>query len=94
MEVEGLGCLEAIKEGTVPIISQSELVGTTDFALDGRSLFPACDAKALADRIDWWIEHPREREIMGQEYADFSRKFDIGNSITSLIEMYQKALAR
>lgn len=94
MEVEGLGCLEAIKEGTVPIISQSELVGTTDFALDGRSLFPACDAKALADRIDWWIEHPREREIMGQEYADFSRKFDIGNSITSLIEMYQKALTR
>ena len=94
MEVEGLGCLEAIKEGAVPIISQGELVGTSDFALDDRSIFPAGDAKALADRIDWWIEHPQEREIMGQKYADFSRKFDIGKSITSLIEMYNKALAR
>lgn len=94
MEVEGLGCLEAIREGTVPIISQAELVGTTDFALDEKSLFPTGDAKALADRIDWWIEHPREREIMGQEYADYSRKFDIGKSIASLIEMYKKALAR
>ena len=94
MEVEGLGCLEAIREGAVPIIAQAEFVGTTDFALDERSIFPTGEAKALADRIDWWIEHPREREMMGQEYADFSRKFDIGKSITSLIEMYQKALTR
>lgn len=94
MEVEGLGCLEAIREGAVPVISQGELVGTTDFALDSRSLFPAGDAKALAERIDWWIEHPSERERMGQEYADFSRKYDIEKSITSLIEMYKKALAR
>ena len=94
MEVEGLGCLEAIREGAVPVISQGELVGTTDFALDSRSLFPAGDAKALAERIDWWIEHPRERERMGQEYADFSRKYDIEKSITSLIEMYKKALTR
>lgn len=94
MEVEGLGCLEAIREGAVPVISQGELVGTTDFALDSRSLFPAGDAKALAERIDWWIEHPRERERMGQEYADFSRKYDIEKSITSLIEMYRKALTR
>lgn len=94
MEVEGLGCLEAIREGAVPVISQGELVGTTDFALDGRSLYPAGDAKALADRIDWWIEHPAERERMGQEYADFSRRFDIEKSITSLIEMYNKALIK
>lgn len=94
MEVEGLGCLEAIREGAVPVIAQGELVGTSDFALDDRSLFPAGDARALAERIDWWIEHPREREIMGQEYADFSRKFDIEASITALIEMYEKALAR
>lgn len=94
MEVEGLGCLEAIKEGAVPVISQGELVGTSDFALDARSLFPAGDARALADRIDWWIEHPQERVRMGQEYVDFSRKFDIGESITSLIGMYEKALKK
>lgn len=94
MEVEGLGCLEAIREGAVPVISQGELVGTSDFALDGRSLFPVGDARILAERIDWWIEHPQERERMGQEYADFSRKFDIEESITSLIGMYEKALKR
>ena len=94
MEVEGLGCLEAIKEGAVPVISQGELVGTSDFALDGRSLFPVGDAEALADRIDWWIEHPQEREQMGQEYADFSRRFEIGKSISALIGMYEKTLQR
>lgn len=94
MEVEGLGCLEAIREGAVPLIAQGELVGTSDFALDERSLFPAGDAKTLANRIDWWIEHPQERARMGQEYADFSRKFDIGASISMLIEMYEKALTR
>lgn len=94
MDVEGLGCLEAIREGAVPVISQGELVGTTDFALDERSIYPVGDPKALAERIDWWIEHPQERAKKGQEYADFSRKFDIEKSITSLIAMYEDALKK
>lgn len=92
LEVEGLGCLEAVREGCVPVIGKGELIGTSDFALDDRSLYPYGDAKALAEKIDWWIEHPEERTEAGQRYADFSREFDIRNSISSLIGMYREAI--
>ena len=93
LEVEGLGCIEALREGTVPVISKAELVGTTDFALDERSIYPGGDAKALAAKIDWWIEHPAERNEMAQKYADFAREFDVHKSIEKMIKMYETALA-
>lgn len=94
MEVEGLGCLEAIREGTVPVIAKGEYIATSDFALDDRSTYPSKDAKALAERIDWWIEHPEERNRMAQKYADESRKYDIHNSVKALIGMYNQALGK
>ncbi len=93
VEVEGLGCLEAIREGVVPIISQGSLIATSQFALDERSLFPRRDAKALAERIDWWIEHPEERERMSLEYARSACNYDVAKSIDGLIEMYKTAIA-
>lgn len=94
LEVEGLGCLEAIREGCVPVICSGELIGTSDFALDERSIYPCSDAKALAEKIDWWIEHPQERVKAGQEYADASRKYDIRKSMASLVRMYEEALEK
>ena len=93
MEVEGLSCLEAIREGAVPLIATGHLAATSQFALDERSLFPEQDAKALAQKIDWWIEHPEERLRMGQVYADSARKYNIEGSIAEIIEMYRNALA-
>lgn len=93
LEVEGLGCIEALREGTVPVISKAELVGTTDFALDERSIYPGGDPVALAAKIDWWIEHPEDRDEMAQKYADFAREFDVHKSIEKLIKMYQTAIA-
>lgn len=93
VEVEGLSCLEAIREGTVPVIAEGYLAATSQFALDRRSIFPEKDAAALAERIDWWIEHPEDRMIMGQEYADSARRYDINDSISEIIRMYYTALA-
>ena len=93
VEVEGLSCLEAIREGAVPLIATGHLAATSQFALDERSLFPEQDAKALAQKIDWWIEHPEERLRMGQVYADSARKYNIEGSIAEIIEMYRNALA-
>jgi len=94
VEVEGLSCIEAIREGLVPIISEGPMIATSQFALDDRSLYPMRDAKVLAQKIDWWIEHPEERIKMGQEYADSVNKYEIHKSIASLIEMYQKAMGK
>lgn len=94
VEVEGLGCLEAIRDGVVPIISQGPLVATSQFALTKRSLFPMRDVKALAERIDWWIEHPQERQAMSLEYAKSARGYDVMDSINQLIEMYKTSIAK
>lgn len=91
-EVEGLSCLESIREGLVPLIAEGPLTATSQFALDERSIFPAHDARSLAARIDWWIEHPQERMKMGQAYADSARKYDIRQSTKAMIDMYRKAL--
>lgn len=92
-EVEGLSCLESIKEGLVPVIAEGPLTATSQFALDGRSVFPAQDARTLAEKIDWWIEHPDEHDVMSLAYAASAEKYDIRKSTSAMIGMYRKALA-
>lgn len=92
VEVEGLSCLEAIREGAVPLIAQGRLTATSQFALDERSTFPVGNPRELAGRIDWWIEHPEERMAMSAKYIESARKYDIRNSINALIQMYRKAI--
>lgn len=92
VEVEGLSCIEAIQQGTVPIIATSKLSATAQFALDERSLFPATDAKALAERIDWWIEHPEERQKMSKLYTESAQKYNAKESTLQIIQMYEEAL--
>lgn len=92
IEVEGLSCLEAIKEGVVPVIADAKLSATGQFALDDRSLFPAADPKALAERIDWWIEHPEERRMMSLEYKESTRKYDILDTTLRIIGMYEEVM--
>lgn len=92
VEVEGLSCLEAIQQGTVPIIAESDLSATSQFALDKRSLFKARDPKDLAQKIDWWIEHPEERAAMGRQYSESVKKYDAADSTAKIIEMYEEAI--
>ena len=92
MEVEGLGCVEALREGTVPVIAKGKYIGTSAYALDDRSIFRSGDARELAEKIDWWIEHPEERNRMAQVYADKARDYDIAKSAQALIDMYKLAI--
>lgn len=92
VEVEGLSCLEAMREGSVPVIAEGDMVGTSVFARCPESLYPVYDSRALAERIDWWIEHPQERNRMAQRYADAAREYDIDRSIEALIAMFRQAL--
>lgn len=92
VEVEGLSCAEAIREGAIPIINDAKLSATKEFALCPESIFENSDPKALAARIDWWIEHPEEHEKMRKAYSESACKIDISYTIKDLIAMYQKAL--
>lgn len=92
IEVEGLSCLEAIQQGVVPVIADARVSATSQFALNERSIFPASDPKVLAERIDWWIEHPEERKKMSGEYIESARCYDILDSVQRIIRMYEEAL--
>ena len=85
--------LEAFACGLVPVIAESPRSATPQFALDGRSLFPAGDADALAARIDWWIDHPAERREMGLRYAEHAKQYALEASIRQTEEMFRTAIA-
>lgn len=92
MEIEGLSCLEALRSGAVPVIAEGPQVATSQFALDEHSKFPVKDARALAERIDWWIEHPQERARMSLKYAESVKDYDITKSTDAIIKMYRDAI--
>ena len=87
VEIEAIACLEAISCGLVPVISDSPRSATRFFAKDERSLFKCNDAQDLADKIDWWIEHPEERLRMSREYACFSQQFDFDRCMDEMERM-------
>ena len=92
VEVEGLSCLEAMKFGAVPVIGKNGIIGTIQFALQAENIYHVQDSRELALRIDWWIEHPEERNRAAQACADYARQFEIGKSTSELIQMYRKAI--
>lgn len=87
-EAEGIGCLEAIACGTVPIINNAPKSATRFYAIDERSLFDYNDADDLAKKIDWWIEHPEKRREYEKKYAAMAReKFDRGVCMKKMEQM-------
>lgn len=91
-EIEAMSCMEAFACGLVPVIADSPRSATPQFALDERSLFPAGDSDALAQRIDWWIEHPEERKDMELRYAEHAKQYALEKSIEQTEEMFRMAI--
>jgi glycosyltransferase involved in cell wall biosynthesis len=92
VEVEGMSITEALQQAVVPVIATAKLSGTATYALDDRSTYPAGDAQALAERIDYWFDHPQERWEMGFRYAESMKQYEIANCAQALIEIFQKAI--
>ena len=92
IEVEGLSIMEAMQQGAVPVIAQGRYSGTSQFALDRRSVFPEQNPEALANRIDYWLSHPKERWEMGKKYVRHMEEYDIRKSVEQLVGMFQKAI--
>lgn len=92
-EIEAMSCMEAFATGLVPVIADSSRSATPQFALDERSLFPAGNSDALAERIDWWIEHPEERREMERRYAEHAKRYSLEHSIELTEEMFRQVIA-
>ena len=92
VEVEGMSITEALQQAVVPVIATARYSGTSTYALDERSIFPSGNAKALAEKIDYWFDHPQERWEMGFEYAESMKTYEIARCANELIKMFQKAI--
>ena len=76
IEIEAISCLEAITCGLVPVISDSERSATNKFALSEKNLFKYDSPEDLANKIDYWIEHPEEKEECSKQYLGYTKQFE------------------
>lgn len=91
-EIEGISCLEAMACGLVPVISDSPLSATNAFAMDSKCLFAAGDSQSLAERIDYWYEHPKERITLGERYAKRADTMRVENSACEVERLYMDCI--
>lgn len=92
-EIEAISCIEAFACGIVPIISNSPNSATPQFALTENSLFAPGDSNSLAEKIDFWIEHPEERKAMEINYAKSAEQYRLDNSIKQIERMFEDAIS-
>ena len=93
MESEAISCIEAFATGLVPVIANSEVSATPQFALDGRSLFKPGSPKDLARAIDYWLDHPKERQEMEELYRVSAKQYSLANSVARFEEMLLEEIA-
>ncbi|RAX56794.1 hypothetical protein CCZ01_08405 [Helicobacter monodelphidis] len=89
---EAISALEAIASGIVPIIADSPLSATKQFALDERSLFKAGNARDLAAKIDYFMEHKEVIKELSAQYAQSAQNYDLSLCVDKMIAMYREAI--
>lgn len=87
IEIEAIACLEAISCGLVPVINDSPRSATRAFAKSEMNLFRFNDPIDLARKIDWWIEHPEERESCSKSYVGYAKKFGFDHCMDEMEKM-------
>ena len=94
VDIESLSVLEGMASGLVPVIARSTQSAAGQFALCDHSLFEAQDPAILAQRIDWWIDHPDELSRWGAIYAEHtSEEYSIESCVHKFIAMEREAIA-
>ncbi len=87
IEIEAIACLEAIACGKVPLIADSPRSATRYFALSEKNLFRHNDPKDLAEKLDWWLEHPEEVARCAREYQGYAGQFSFRSCMDRMEQM-------
>ena len=91
IEIEAISCLEAIACGKVPLIADSPRSATRYFALTEKNLFHYNDPANLAEKMDWWLEHPQERQQCSKDYLGYARQFDFDVCMRAMEQLLLEA---
>lgn len=92
MESEAISCIEAFATGLVPVIANSAVSATPQFARDGHCLFRAGSPQNLARAIDYWLDNPKERENMEKIYVKAAKTYSLANSVSMFEEMLNEEI--
>ena len=91
IEIEAIACMEALSCGQVPIIANSPRCATKKFALDERNLFENRNPQDLADKIDYFIEHPEAIEEYRERYKGIVAELSQEACMNRMEEMLYEA---
>jgi 1,2-diacylglycerol 3-alpha-glucosyltransferase len=87
VEIEAIACLEAICCGLVPVIADSPKSATKEFAPDERCLFRSRDPDSLAEKMDYWLEHPEEKKKCSAVCAGMAPRFHRSDCMDAMERM-------
>ena len=93
-EAEAISCMEAFACGLVPVISDSKYSATGQFALTDNNLFKKGDYKDLAKKIDYWIEHQKEKEELSKKYVEFAKEYSVEKCGDKMNELFVNIVKR
>ena len=91
-EIEAISCIEAFSCGIVPIISDSKISATNQFALDELNLFNKGNFISLRDKIEYWYDNPELKAKRSEEYIEYSKQFALENCVYKLEEVFKEAI--
>ena len=92
VEIEGMGCMEAFAQGTVPVIADSELSSTSVYALTDQNQYKAGDRDDLVSKIEYWYEHRDGLYSVGREYIELAKSLSIEKSAQKVLQMMKEAV--
>lgn len=87
-EIEGISLIEAFACGLVPIISDSKQSAAAQFALGPQNLFKAGSPESLAEKIDYWLDHPEQLKEAEKKYAQLGKQYALEHSIRKIEKVY------
>ena len=94
IEVEGLGALEVLRHGVVPVLARGPLTATSQFALSEESVFEAGNPRSLACAIDAWVDRgSADRRSEGARYWRVGAQYDIRSCVGELERVYRWLVA-
>lgn len=92
-EIEGISAIEAICCGAIPVISDARFSATNDFSLDDeKCLFHHGSPKSLAEKIDYFYEHPEEIERLRPLYLASCSRFLLSAQVDAFEAMFAEAV--
>lgn len=91
-EIEAIACIEAFSCGLVPIISNSRISATKQFALTNDNLFKQGNFMDLKNKMEFFIENEELKKSLSEKYVEYAKQFELDNCVRKLEKVFKQAI--